>query len=380
MKRLAEHMRRWGPLGASLFALATILIAAVLYFAGPPAADEAKDLITEPPGPPELLADHADRGPDLERGSTVGAASIFPRPQALFADQRINYEFAETPNKSSRGQNAPEAITIHVTGPGSMDGMKAWFRNTSSQASAHFGVGKDGSIDQYAELADATWHNGILNKPDLSNLLIASWVSGRINPNVKTVGIEVLLAPGEQLNEYPAQKRSLLLLMDWLVDVAKIPADRLHIIGHYQVDSVNRSVDPRCCIDIDAFIQELVAFRGGPGFGAGGGLTVNAGYSRWVAEANPEFWRGFQVNGLQGIWARLDFGLPEDVRLIEVEFFLTSGFLTIWDGDKENGRACFVQGGIVSRCSVFLSDGWQGQFTMEGVAQIDKLVITGAYR
>jgi hypothetical protein len=29
---------------------------------------------------------------------------------------------------------------------------------------------------------------------------------------------------------------------------------------------------------------------------------------------------------------------------------------------------------------VFISDGWQGLFTMDGVAQIDKLVITGAYR
>lgn len=361
-----------------LLAIVAVLVAATLYFAGPPAADEAQDALTSPPPPPELLADHQERGPDLQRGSTVGAASVYPLPQALFADQRINYEFAETPNRSSRGQNAPEAITIHVTGPGTMDGMKAWFKNTSSQASAHFGVGKDGQIDQYAHLADATWHNGILNKPNLSNQLIASWVSGRINPNVKTVGVEVLLAPGEQITDYGPQWRSLLLLMDWLIDVTKIPVDRTHIIGHYEVDSVNRSVDPRCCIDLDGLVQELLIFRGG--VGAGGGLTVDAGYSRWVAEANPAFWHGLVIDGQQGIWARLDFGLPADVRLIEVEFFLTSGFLTVWDGDKANGRACFVQGGIVNRCTVFISEGWEGLFTMDGRALIDKLVITGAYR
>lgn len=378
MRRIAEYMKDWGPLGVSLFGLVAILAAAFLYFAGPPAADEVEDALTSPPGPPELLADHADRGPDLERGSTVGAASIYPLPKALFEDQKINYEFAETPNKSSRGQNAPEAITIHVTGPGSMDGMKAWFKNPSAQASAHFGVGKDGSIDQYAQLADATWHNGILNKPNLSNQLIASWVSGRINPNVKTVGIEVLLAPGESITDYAAQWRSLLLLLDWLIDVTKIPVDRVHIIGHYEVDSVNRSVDPRCCIDLDGLVQELLIARGG--VGAGGGLTVDAGYGRWVAEANPAFWNGLVVDGQQGIFARYDFGLPDDVRLIEVEFFLVSGYLTIWDGDKPNGRACFVQGGIISRCTVFISEGWEGLFTMDGRAQIDKLVITGAYR
>lgn len=362
--------------GWTLVFLSVIATLAALYIL-PPAAEQAADAVTPAPPVPELLADHQERGPGLERGNTVGAASIYPRPEALFKADRTDYEFALTPNRSSRGQVVPEAITIHVTGPGTMNGMKAWFQNAAAQASAHFGVGKDGSIDQYADLADATWHNGILNRPNLSNSMIAGWVTSRINPNVKTVGIEVLLSPGEDISEYPKQKQSLYRLLDWLMTTLKIPADRTHVIGHYEIDSVNRSVDPRCCIDLNTVVQDLVAIRSGGGVGAGGLGVGN--FERWGGDAAPDYFYDRQVNGAQQVYARYDYALPVDVQRIDVEVFLKSGSLTIYDGAEYSGRACYISAGV-NRCSVFLDPGAEGIFTLYGQAQIDKLAIIGLYR
>ena len=244
-----------------IIAAGTILVGTVI--GGP----EVADRLSSPPPPPEFLVDHDDKGVGLDDGPTVGASSYFPRPEELFKSQGIDYEYAQTPNVSQRGQFATiEGIVLHVTGPGSMDGMKSWFKNPASGASAHFGVGKDGSIDQYAELADATWHAGIYNNPDLTNQMIARWwAKGRNegNPNRFTVGIEVLLAPGERIEAYPKQQESLYKLMAWVSDVTKVPLNRTQVIGHYQVDAVNRSVDPRCCMDIETVISGAVAMQKG---------------------------------------------------------------------------------------------------------------------
>src|SRR5690606_23285799 len=128
----------------------------------------------------------------------------------------------------------------------------------ASQVSAHFGIGKNGEVEQYVALEAAAWHAGVLNRPNLTNPLIANWAATGVNPNRCHVGIELLLAgPAEPLVEYPEMRVSLNALLAWLLDVTGLPADRIHIIGHYEIDGVNRSTDPRCCVDIDAVIAEL---------------------------------------------------------------------------------------------------------------------------
>lgn len=49
------------------------------------------------------------------------------------------------PNCTKGGQDSARGVVLHIM-QGTLDGSDSWFRNTKSQASGHFGVGKDGRI------------------------------------------------------------------------------------------------------------------------------------------------------------------------------------------------------------------------------------------
>lgn len=65
-------------------------------------------------------------------------------------------QWRPVPNRTVGGQDAVYGVVLHVM-QGTLDGTDAWFRNSSSQASAHFGVGKDGRIFQWVDTADRAW-------------------------------------------------------------------------------------------------------------------------------------------------------------------------------------------------------------------------------
>src|SRR5579871_4128983 len=77
----------------------------------------------------------------------------------------------------------PEAIVIHII-VGSLESAKQQFADPASQVSAHYGVGRDGTILQFVEEEDTAFHAGIVVNP--------SWNSMRpgVNPNLHTIGIE----------------------------------------------------------------------------------------------------------------------------------------------------------------------------------------------
>lgn len=261
-KVVLDALGSWGWLAA--LAIAVIVGLAVVY-TRPPRPHE----ILPSGGPPDPVEHDLDdgRGEGLQRGRSVGAtpSKAFPRPDSYFSDRAIKFNYYQAINWSQRGAGDPiEAIVVHVTGPGTCPGMRSWFANPAASASAHFGVCKDGSIEQYVEIGDAAWHAGYINRPDLSNPLINYWASNNINPNRRTVGVEVLLAPGEKLDDFPAMKTSLDLLVQWLVEELNLLPWREYIIGHYQVDSVNRSVDPICCYSVDHLVDRTWAFFNPP--------------------------------------------------------------------------------------------------------------------
>lgn len=262
---LIDHIKRAAAEGgiwlAAIIAIFLLGVVAILQF-NPveKAGDKVGDQFASAPKVPDILADHKDeRGDGLERGSTVGAApnKAIPRPTAYLAERGIEFTFYGSPNWSSRGVNPIESMVLHVTGNGTCPGMRSWFSRPESGVSTQYGVCKDGTVEGYVEAADVAWHAGIMNRPDTTNPLIASWANGRVNPNSRSIGIEVLLAPGEKLDDYPEMKASLLALMSWLNIEVGIPLERTNVIGHYQIDSVSRSIDPTCCYDIDALLAEL---------------------------------------------------------------------------------------------------------------------------
>lgn len=237
------------------------------YAAGGPRPDRQPTTVINaiaPGGPeaPQHDLDNQARGEGLQRGASVGAApsKAYPRPQSYLADRGYKYAFVPSPNWSGRGSGDPiEAVVIHVSGDGTLAGMDSWFGQTVSQVSATFGVDKDGTVHQYVEIGDVAWHAGIVNKPNLSNPLIASWDAQGINPNRRTVGIEMVLKPGQLLGDYPQQAHAFDDLLLWLVQTLNLPPDRVHIIGHNELDSVNRAQDPVCCWWPDGGVSYLAS-------------------------------------------------------------------------------------------------------------------------
>lgn len=153
-----------------------------------------------------------------------------------------------------KGQQ-PVAIVYHIMA-GTLAGTDSWFRNPRNKVSAHFGVGKDGSIHQYVREEDAAWANGRVNKP--------SWplLKPGVNPNLYTISIEHEGQPGEPFTE--AMYRASLALTRYLLGRWSIPADPDHLIGHYRIDSVNRPDCPGPAFPWDRLFADLQASRLGP--------------------------------------------------------------------------------------------------------------------
>jgi N-acetylmuramoyl-L-alanine amidase len=76
-------------------------------------------------------------------------------------------QWRPVPNCTDNGQEAVYGVVLHIM-EGTLDGSDAWFRNTKSQASAHFGVGKDGRIYQWVDTKDRAWAESAGNRTWLS--------------------------------------------------------------------------------------------------------------------------------------------------------------------------------------------------------------------
>jgi hypothetical protein len=57
----------------------------------------------------------------------------------------------------NKGGNSPKLLIVHIM-EGSLAGTDSWFHNPQSQVSAHFGVGKDGTIYQWVGTNNIAWH------------------------------------------------------------------------------------------------------------------------------------------------------------------------------------------------------------------------------
>lgn len=143
--------------------------------------------------------------------------------------------------RGTRGQLEPVAIVYHIA-QGTLSGIDSWFNRSSSEVSSQYAVGKLGEIHQYVGLKDAAWANGAINNPDLSIQWLRECVENDINPNIRTISIEHEGFTGQMWPE--AQYKSSLELTRWLIGEYNIPVDENHLIGHHQIDSVNKSNCP----------------------------------------------------------------------------------------------------------------------------------------
>lgn len=148
-------------------------------------------------------------------------------------------------NSSSREGYVPFVIVDHVS-VGSLSSMDNWFRDPNNNvSSAHFGVGKDGSIHQYVSIDRMAWANGVPREQyDQATAPVVKDMN--VNPNLYSVSIEHEGYDGE-LTE--AQFASSVWLHRYIRQYIRekwgrdFPLDRYHVIGHYQINPVSK---PNC--------------------------------------------------------------------------------------------------------------------------------------
>lgn len=116
--------------------------------------------------------------------------------------------WVDSPNFSPRPEDAViDTIVLHHTAGPTLAGTVKWFTMPESQVSAHFTVGKDGSIVQMVSCLNRGWHAG--NSADYK---------GRKNVNDFSIGIEIVNV-GNGKDPYPeAQIRAVELLCEVLID------------------------------------------------------------------------------------------------------------------------------------------------------------------
>src|SRR5947209_6217536 len=67
-----------------------------------------------------------------------------------------------SPNKNSRGKAKIDTIVIHHTaGKGTAEDIGRFFQQRSSRVSAHYTIGKTGTIVQSVQEKDRAWHAGV---------------------------------------------------------------------------------------------------------------------------------------------------------------------------------------------------------------------------
>lgn len=158
----------------------------------------------------------------------------------------MNIQQYSTVNKSSRNGYKPMFICWHIA-DGTYNGTITWERNSSSQVSSHFVLGKNGEVAQLVPLDMAAWTQGGIRNP--THPYVKSHPS--VNPNQYCVSIECEGFWKETKGKLTdAQFNSAVELTKHIVSEVKklynvdIPIDREHIIGHCEINTVTRSHCP----------------------------------------------------------------------------------------------------------------------------------------
>jgi N-acetylmuramoyl-L-alanine amidase len=135
---------------------------------------------------------------------------------------------------NGRQGHQPIALVLHTMG-GTLAGCDSWFRNPSSQVSAHYGIGLDGEIHQYVKLEDGAWANGVLESGN-------HWPGpAGVNPNLLTVSIETE-DKGRAAQEVNLAQYAATLAVGRLV-VRQCPSIR-YLLSHTVISPKSR---PSCC-------------------------------------------------------------------------------------------------------------------------------------
>jgi N-acetyl-anhydromuramyl-L-alanine amidase AmpD len=115
-------------------------------------------------------------------------------------------------------------IVDHITdGRESAENVADMWQQFGHKSSAHFVIGSNGTVIQSVDLGDIAWHAHDMNA-----------ISVGIEHCGRTPGELGKTDPGLALT--PVQMEASAELHAWLLRVAGLPIDRVHIVGHAEVD------------------------------------------------------------------------------------------------------------------------------------------------
>ncbi|HEY7207041.1 MAG TPA: N-acetylmuramoyl-L-alanine amidase [Gaiellaceae bacterium] len=160
----------------------------------------------------------------MRRAACLLGVACLVAPAAAWAAHRggIAYVPASPRNyaHTHRTASAIRLIVIHDI-EGTASGAIAWFRNPRAHASANYVVSRQGSVTQMV--------------PDW----LVAWHAGNGYVNAHSIGIEHEGYTGVPGVFTDAEYRASAKLVAQLAARYRIPVDRLHVIGHYQVPDPN---------------------------------------------------------------------------------------------------------------------------------------------
>lgn len=189
-------------------------------------------------------------------------------------------------NYSLSSQYAPEGICYHITGDFNRGQSLAWFRNPASKVSAHYIIEKNGDVFMCVHPEHKAYHCGKVQQAKAK----IYFDKGELNPNNYLIGIECV-SSGEPLTS--EQWESLTTLTLDLCNTYKIPLDRYHLIGHNELDSVEREFDPVMSYKVDDVISSVAILRM-KGDKQMNEFTVDEAIAVLVAKgiiSSPDYWQ-----------------------------------------------------------------------------------------
>lgn len=167
-----------------------------------------------------------------------------------------------SPNYFS-GYFVPRHIVLHgtATPPGTARAVANYFTNPGAQVAAHFIIETDGyifcSVNPYA--SRGAWANGVVTTWNRGNARLATTIANGINLNRQTISIEHVAATDAMVaggNMPLAQLAASQALVLQLARDFAIPLTREGIIGHWEIDLVNRKFCPGV-INLDEYVRRI---------------------------------------------------------------------------------------------------------------------------
>ena len=170
-------------------------------------------------------------------------------------------------NYFSRSGWTPDMIVCHIA-EGTYDGTVGWLCNPASQTSSHFVVGKDGRIAQLVPLDQAAWCNGTStaanDKRYFGKSTLETVRERKTNANYYTISIEHegYWKDGRGKLTAAQQEATVELIRYIRTEVkrlygSEIPADRKHIVGHYEINPITKPCCPGENFPFVEIIEEL---------------------------------------------------------------------------------------------------------------------------